>query len=241
MSIRKQKTMQRYGPGTRANHWGMAIAFILLALSGLAFFQPQFFFLSNTLGGPVWARVLHPFIGVVLFMLFVIIAVRQYRHNLLMENDVKWMKQIGDVLNNRDDNLPPIGKYNPGQKMVFWALVVSIPVLLLTGVIMWRPWFAGFFPIPLIRFASLVHALAAFVAIATIIVHIYAAIWVKGSIRAMTRGRVTHAWAKHHHPLWYEEEMEKPEQRAGEEGKEQHDSQLNRSMESPGHDGRTSG
>jgi formate dehydrogenase gamma subunit (EC 1.2.1.2) len=45
----------------------------------------------------------------------------------------------------------------------------------------------------------------AFIAIVTIIVHVYAAIWTKGTIRAMTRGTVTVAWAKYHHLLWYKE------------------------------------
>jgi len=56
-----------------------------------------------------------------------------------------------------------------------------------------------------VRAASLIHALAAFVLIAGVIVHIYAVIWVKGTLRGMTRGTVTRAWAKHHHPGWYRE------------------------------------
>ena len=48
-------------------------------------------------------------------------------------------------------------------------------------------------------------AFAAFIAIVSIIVHVYAAIWTRGSVRAMTRGTVTAAWAKHHHPAWYKE------------------------------------
>ena len=198
----------RYSPLDRANHWTMAMVFVLLALSGLAFFHPAFFFLSHTLGGPVWARILHPFLGVVLVLLFYAMAARHVRRNLLGENDVQWVRRIGDVLDNRDEKLPPIGKYNPGQKLVYWALVVSIAVLLISGVIMWRPWFAGYFPIPLIRFASLLHAVSAFVAIVTIVVHVYAAIWVKGSIRSMTRGWVTRAWARHHHGLWAREQEE---------------------------------
>jgi formate dehydrogenase subunit gamma len=35
--------------------------------------------------------------------------------------------------------------------------------------------------------------------------HVYAAIWVKGTVRAMTRGTVTESWAKLNHPLWHEE------------------------------------
>ncbi len=118
---RSQDRLVRYSPLDRANHWTMVIAFLLLALSGLAFFHPAFFFLSHSLGGPVWARILHPFLGLVLVLLFVAMAVRHVSRNLLGENDVQWMRQIGDVLDNRDDKLPPIGKYNPGQKLVFWA------------------------------------------------------------------------------------------------------------------------
>jgi formate dehydrogenase subunit gamma len=56
-----------------------------------------------------------------------------------------------------------------------------------------------------VRVAVLVHAVSAFVAILAIIVHIYSAYWTKGSVRAMTRGTVTAAWAKHHHPAWYKQ------------------------------------
>jgi formate dehydrogenase subunit gamma len=106
---------------------------------------------------------------------------------------------------NRAKDLPEIGKYNIAQKYLFWTLVVIIPTLMASGFIIWQPYFAPVFAIGLVRFAVLIHALAAFIAIMTIIVHIYAGIWTRGSIRAMTRGTVTVAWAKHHHPAWYKE------------------------------------
>ena len=82
---------------------------------------------------------------------------------------------------------------------------VCIPLLLLSGIVIWRPWFAPYFPIGLLRVAVLVHALVAWIMILAIIVHVYAAIWVKGTVRAMTRGTVSAAWAKHHHRAWYRE------------------------------------
>jgi formate dehydrogenase subunit gamma len=83
-------------------------------------------------------------------------------------------------------------------------MVVTMLLLLVSGIMLWRPYFAGFFPIPVIRIAAVVHMLAAFVLLMGIVVHIYSALfWVRGSLRAMTRGTVSHAWAKHHHPLWY--------------------------------------
>ena len=57
------------------------------------------------------------------------------------------------------------------------------------------------------RIALLLHAWAATILIAGIIVHVYAAIWIRGTIRAMTEGVVTQTWAKKHHPKWYREVM----------------------------------
>jgi len=101
-------------------------------------------------------------------------------------------------------DLPAIDKYNIGQKQLFWTMIVTMILLLVSGIILWRPYFADMFAIPVIRIAAVVHMLAFFVLLMGIIVHIYSAIfWVRGSMRAMTRGTVSHAWAKHHHALWY--------------------------------------
>lgn len=195
--------IQRYTARERSNHWIVAIAFILAALSGLALFHPAFFFLVNLFGGGPWARILHPFISVVMSLFFIAMAVRFWGYNRITPADRQWMKRIGDVVCNRDQDLPEIGKYNAGQKYLFWTMVVSIPVLLISGIVIWQPWFAPFFPIGLMRLAVVVHALAAWIIILGIVVHIYAAIWVRGTVRAMTRGTVSEAWAKHHHRAWY--------------------------------------
>lgn len=199
------RLIRRYTVRERNNHWIVAIAFVLAALSGLALFHPAFFFLTNLFGGGPWTRILHPFIGVVMFLFFIAMAARFWRFNHITAADRQWMRRIKDVLCNRDENLPELGKYNAGQKILFWTMVVSIPVLLLTGIVIWQPWFAPYFPIWLLRAAVVIHALAAWIMILGIIVHVYAAIWVKGTVRAMTRGTVTEAWAKHHHRAWYRE------------------------------------
>jgi formate dehydrogenase subunit gamma len=196
--------IQRYTAQERANHWLVAISFILLALSGLALFQPMFFFLSYVLGGGTWARILHPFIGVVLALGFARSAMRYWDDNKITDADRQWMKRIFDVIRNRDEGLPEIGKYNPGQKYLFWTWVVSILLLFLSGIVIWRPYFAPFFAIDIVRLAVLVHAFAAFVAMLGFVVHVYSGVmWVRGSLRAMTQGTVTASWAKHHHPAWY--------------------------------------
>lgn len=197
--------VQRYTCQERANHWLVAITFILLALSGLALFHPAFFFLTDLLGGGTWSRILHPFIGVVMFVSFLGLAAKFWRHNAITDADRKWQKKLGDIIRNRAHDLPEIGKYNIGQKYLFWMLVATLALLFVSGIAIWQPYFAPSVPIDLVRLAVLVHALAGFVAILAIIVHLYAAYWTRGSIRAMTRGTVTAAWAKHHHPAWYKE------------------------------------
>lgn len=201
----KLQLIQRHTPAERVNHWAVAITFILLALSGLALFHPAFFFLTNLFGGGVWTRILHPFLGVLMVTLFIFLALRFASQNRISDADRQWIAQIGDVVANRDEKLPEIGKYNAGQKYLFWTLVVCILLLFVSGIVIWQPYFAPKMPVVLLRLAVLVHAVAAFVAIAAILVHIYAAIWVKGSVRAMTRGTVSYAWARHHHRAWFRE------------------------------------
>ncbi len=198
-------SIQRYTARERSNHWVVAIAFILAALSGLALFHPAFFFLTQLFGGGPWTRILHPFIGAVMALFFIAMAARFWKLNRITPADRQWMARIKDVLCNRDQGLPELGKYNGGQKYLFWIMVLCMLLLLASGIVIWQPWFAPYFPIWLLRVAVVLHALAAWILILGIVVHVYAAIWVRGTIRAMTRGTVSEAWAKHHHRAWYRE------------------------------------
>jgi thiosulfate reductase cytochrome b subunit len=113
------------------------------------------------------------------------------------------MRGMRDVLRNEDEKLPPVGRFNAGQKLLFWAIIGCLSALLLTGFVIWRQYFSHFFPIGVIRFSVLAHALFGWVLICAIVVHIYAAIWIKGSVRAMTQGKVTYGWAYKHHRQWF--------------------------------------
>jgi formate dehydrogenase subunit gamma len=83
------------------------------------------------------------------------------------------------------------------------VLVIGMVGLLLSGLVIWRAYFSLYFPVALIRLASLVHAVCAFALICAILVHIYAGFWVKGSVDAMVRGTVTAGWAWKHHRAWF--------------------------------------
>ena len=199
----KEQLIQRYSAPERINHWVVAVCFVLLAISGLAFFYPAFFWLTGVFGTPQLARIVHPFVGVVMFLAFARQFFRYWHHNLVTAEDVKWMKSVKEVM--KGNEVGDIGRYNGGQKGMFWVMVACMGLLLLSGVIAWRPYFAIHFPIPVIRLAQLVHASSALELIASIIVHVYAALWVQGTIRAMVEGVVTHAWARKHHPKWFRE------------------------------------
>jgi formate dehydrogenase subunit gamma len=199
--IRNPKDLTRYTAQERANHWVVGITFILLALSGLAFFHPAFWPLSQLFGGGVWARILHPYIGVVMALSFIAIFFRFRSLNVMTPTDKEWLSRIGEMADGNDHNMPEQGKYNGGQKMMFWALAVCMLLLMVSGIALWRAWFN--LPVDMVRFGAVIHAAAAAVMIGLIMVHIYAAIWVKGTVRAMWYGTVTRAWAKQHHRAWY--------------------------------------
>ncbi len=205
MSTPNTKDIIRYTAGTRINHWIVAISFVLLALSGLALFHPALFWLTNLFGGGPWTRILHPFIGCVMAAAFYLLCVKFWRDNYLQQRDWIWLRKITDVAANREENLPEVGRFNGGQKLLFFILVVCLICLLLSGIVIWRVYFSGFFSVGVIRVAALSHAFFAFVLIFAIIIHIYAGIWVKGSVRAMTRGVVTPGWAWKHHRAWFRE------------------------------------
>jgi len=198
-----RKGIERYTANERVNHWFTAITFVTLALSGLALFHPAMFWLTNLLGGGTWTRILHPFIGVAMFVSFFAMARSFWVHNKLTRTDAEWLAHWRDVMNNREEALPDVGRYNGGQKMLFWVMFLTMILLLVSGIVIWQPYFAPVFPITLVRLAALTHAICAFVLIFGIIVHIYASFWIKGSMRAMTRGYVSSAWAKKHHTAWY--------------------------------------
>jgi formate dehydrogenase subunit gamma len=197
----------RYTANERTNHWITAITFVLLALSGLAFFHPSMFWLTALFGGGQWARILHPFIGIVMFVSFLILALRFWHHNALNDDDWQWMRQYKDVLAAREDRLPEVGRYNAGQKLLFFVMVLCVVLLLLSGIVIWRAYFSFYFSVEVVRVAAVIHAITAFVLICGIIVHIYAALWVKGSVGAMVRGTVTLGWARKHHPKWFRESI----------------------------------
>lgn len=207
--MEKKKLIYRVSLPVRFCHVFIVICFALAGLSGLSLFFPSLSILGKVLGTPQLLRVLHPFIGVTVFLLLVFMFIHLVKHNIPNRDDLRWIKRIDKIIAGKEPEDIPIGKYNAGQKFLFWCIMGLISVLLITGLIMWRRYFADYFPIEIVRFAILIHAMAAISLILLIMGHAYMAIWVKGSIKGMILGYVSRPWARKNHSQWYVDEMQK--------------------------------
>lgn len=125
--------VKRYTLAARLTQLVAALSMILLALSGLALFSPHLFFLTALFGGGQMTRMLHPWFGVALALAFILLFLRFVRLNLPAPGDARWLAGIGDVLKGDEDKLPEVGKYNAGQRLVFWGMTAMVPTLAVTG------------------------------------------------------------------------------------------------------------
>ena len=201
----------RYTLSERVIHWIAGLSFVYLLITGLAFYSPSFYWLSALVGGGPTARVWHPWVGL-LFSVSVYWMYRAWRRDMRMtEADRAWSNSIRQYIRNEDENLPPVGRFNAGQKQFFWLMFIGGIALLLSGLVMWftelLPW-----SLRLLRYlAILVHVVAALLTIGGFIIHVYmGTAVVREGFTSIVRGEVSEPWARMHHPLWLSEVTGKP-------------------------------
>ncbi len=187
----------------RAVHWMTAISFLFAALSGLGMWSHKLFWLTAVIGGGSTARFLHPWGGTV-FALVLALMFRRWASQMKLDGDDKvWLRDMHKYATNDEAGMPEPGKFNAGQKLMFWAEAFFAILLLVTGVVLWFP---ESMPRALRLAAVLIHPLAAIGAIGGIIVHIYMTTTVvRGSVTGMVRGYVSPKWAAAHHPKWFKQ------------------------------------
>lgn len=203
---RRQDVISRYTLGERANHWIAALAFAYLLITGLAFWSPYSYWLAAIVGGGTAARFWHPWFGLI-FSASLFWTFKQWRRDMRVdESDRAWAKAVPNYIRNEDEKLPPVGRFNYGQKLFFWAIFYSTILLLLSGAALWYtealPWSLRF-----LRYAAiLIHVSVALIAIGLFLIHVYmSAILEEGSLGSMIHGSVTRAWAWTFHRKWYQE------------------------------------
>jgi formate dehydrogenase subunit gamma len=196
----------RYSLQERLNHWVAAISYIYLLLTGLAFWSPWMFWIAVVLGGAPVSRMLHPwaglaFFGSVLYMYKMWAA--QMRNT---EADRAWWKAVRYYSTNQDDKMPPAGRYNAGQKFLFWGFFWSALFLLLSGVVLWFPEYISWNLRFLRYLAVLIHPAAALLTIGLFMIHLYMGLFAeRGAFGSVIRGDVSETFAKRYHPGWYKE------------------------------------
>lgn len=239
----KGRTVIRFKAIERFAHWLLAGSFILLGITGLAVLFGRVF-IAPYLGKDVNATLLvaskwvHNNVAWAFIIALIMIFVMWVAHNIPNRLDLVWLRQFGGIIGK---NHPPAKKFNAGQKMIFWSVILFGSSIALSGVALLFPFeiqlfaksFAllnatglpeligyGLLPEQLapqeeMQLAQVWHAILAFVLMAIIIAHIYiGSLGMEGAYDAMGSGDVDEAWAHQHHSIWLEEVQSKtkPEQ-----------------------------
>ncbi|MBO9476370.1 formate dehydrogenase subunit gamma [Shimia sp. R11_0] len=223
----------------RFSHWVMGVSFILLGLTGLFLIAGRKFLLP-WLGHEAYASIaqagkwVHNNVAWAFMLALIMVFVMWVKHNIPDRTDIKWMAQAGGLFTKGVH--PPAKKFNAGQKIVFWAVIVLGVSISMSGLALLFPFelpmfaktfhvlnmtglpqlFAGgalpevLSPYEEMQLSQLWHGIVAFVFIAIVIAHIYlGSVGMEGALETMATGEVDEQWAKEHHSLWYEEEMAK--------------------------------
>lgn len=206
---RSGRKMLRFTAFERFVHWMTATCFVLLAISGLNFTFGKELLLP--LIGPsafsTWsqaAKYAHNFLSFPFTIGVVLMFLMWVTNNLPTRVDIEWMRRGGGMLGGDE---PPAFKFNAGEKLIFWIVVIGGGATATTGYILLFPFYGT--GIASMQLAQIVHSVVGVLYIAAMLVHTYmGTIGTEGAFEAMATGDVDINWAKAHHLLWYEEEMD---------------------------------
>lgn len=201
---RSGRKIVRFSPLERFCHWLTAVSFVLLGLTGLNItFGRQL--LLTTMGPDAfsawsqWAKYIHNFVSFA-FVAGLILIVRLWlKDNILRPVDLEWVKQGGGFVKSKH---APAGRFNAGEKAVFWSALLLGLALIVSGLYLLFPFYLT--NIAGMQTAEVVHAVVAMLFVALILAHIYiGTLGMEGAFEAMGTGEVDENWAKEHHDQWY--------------------------------------
>lgn len=198
------RTIERFKGIERFAHWLTAICFVILGLSGLNISFGRSLLLpvmgpEAFTGLTAFGKLAHNFLSFPFVLGVLLMAVLWIRHNIFNAIDMEWFRQAGGLLQKGVH--PPAGKFNGGQKIIFWLVVLGAAALAVSGYILMFPFYVT--DIAGMQLAQLVHAIAGILMVAVILAHIYiGSIGMEGAFDAMGSGQVDVNWAREHHSLW---------------------------------------
>jgi formate dehydrogenase subunit gamma len=202
------RTIERFTAVKRVAHWSIAISFVVLALTGLVVTFGKAVLLP-LIGYTLFSwlatlsKTLHNFVGPLFTVVLPVFIVLFIRDNIPAAHDGQWIAKFGGMLDRSGKTHVPTGKFNAGEKALFWLLVCVLSVILVvTGLILDFPNFDQ--TRGTMQLTNIIHMAAALIAIATACFHIYlGTIGMRGAYEAMRNGYVDETWAKEHHEYWY--------------------------------------
>ncbi len=208
-SGRSGRTIVRFNAFERFVHWMTATCFIILAISGLniTFGRPLLMPLMSPEAFTTWseaAKYAHNFVSFPFTIGVVLIFLLWISGNIPNRVDVEWVKAGGGIVG---DAHPPSYRFNAGQKMIYWIVVLGGAASAITGYLLMFP-FYGDLTVSGMQTAQMVHSIVAVLFVAAMLGHIYiGSIGMEGAFEAMGSGEVDVNWAREHHNLWLEEEQ----------------------------------
>ncbi len=197
----------RFNAIERFAHWLLASTFIVLALTGLNLILGRSVLLPIVGEGAfgtltAWGKVAHNYLAWQFMAALVLVFVLWVVHNIPGRVDWEWIRQGGGLFSKGVH--PPARKFNAGQKLIFWSVIIGGALMSWTGIMLLFPGEVG--TAADWQFYQVIHAVVAAVMSALILAHIYiGSIGMEGAFDAMGSGEVDENWAKEHHSLWVEE------------------------------------
>jgi formate dehydrogenase subunit gamma len=189
----------RHRLSSRVIHWVVAVFFFGSLFTGMPIWSPVFGWMAYFFGGLSVCRWLHAWLGVAFAAATIVMFFLWMRDMVFDKSDRKF--NVFQYLRFSQEEDPNVGKYNAGQKFFFWMVAVTGLLILLTGIVLWWP---TYFNQTLRSISILLHDICFILFFAAIVGHIYLGTAAEpGTFRSMTRGTVTRAWARLHHPRWY--------------------------------------
>lgn len=203
------KKIERFTPFERAAHWSNAIAFCILAISGVVMAFGKFFMLP-VMGGTLYGwltyvlKNMHNFAGPLFAVSLVIVFFTFLRDNWPEKGDLNWLLKGGGLFSG---NEPASNRFNAGEKVVFWAGVFFLGLIVVSSGFVLDKIVPGLvYERGTMQIAHMVHAVATVFMMAMFMGHIYlGTIGMQDAYKAMKTGYVDEAWAKDHHQYWYDE------------------------------------
>jgi len=197
----------RFNAFERFVHWMTASCFVILALSGLnitfgrslllPLITPEAFTAWSE-----WAKYAHNYLSFPFTLGVILIFLIWIAGNIPNRVDVEWLKRGGGLVGH---DHPPAERFNGGQKMVYWIVVLGGGAAVVSGYVLIFPFYGT--TVATMQEAEMVHGIVAMLFIAAMLAHIYiGTIGMEGAFEAMGTGTVDLNWAREHHALWLEEQ-----------------------------------